>query len=155
MAPLHNLICARNTLRKFKSESRSIVAQFSKTGFASSSFIYSDLEEIPRVFKHGVIDLIPMYKGKGRDPLVIKSYRGTTLTSVIVKTFEFILLERIVPFLEDSGRPQLTQTANRKKVSCSVDSIYASQEAVRSFTAEGDHVYSSFYDLSSSDMDTP
>ena len=51
-----------------------------------------------------------------------------------------------IPFLEDSSHPQLTQSAYRKNVSC-VDSIFASQEAVRFFTAEGDHVYSSFYDL--------
>ena len=83
--------------------------------------------------------------------MIMKSYRGITLTSVIAKTFEFILLERIEPFLEDSGSPQLTQTAYRKNVSCveSVDSIYVSQEAVRSFTTKCDHVYSSFYDLQS------
>ena len=102
------------------------------------------LEQIPTVFKHGVI--IPVYKGKGKDPLSIKSFRGITVSSVISKTFEFVLLERIVPFLEDSSRPQLTQSAYRKNVSC-VDSIFASHGAVRFFTAEGDHVYSSFYDL--------
>ena len=102
------------------------------------------LEQIPSVFKHGVI--IPVYKGKGKDPLSVKSFRGITLSSMISKQFEFVLLERIVPFLEDSSCPQLTQSAYRKNVSC-VDSIFASQEAVRFFTAEGDHVYSSFYDL--------
>ena len=60
--------------------------------------------------------------------------------------FEFVLLERIVPFLEYSSRPHLTQSAYRENVSC-VDYIFASQEAVRFSTAEGAHVYSSFYDL--------
>ena len=35
-----------------------------------------------------------------------------------------------------------------------VDSIFTSQEAVRVFTSEGDHVYSSFYDLQSAPFDT-
>ena len=65
---------------------------------------------------------------------------------MISKIFEFVLLERFVPFLEDSSRPQLTQSAYKKNVSC-VDSIFASQKAVRFFTAEADHIYSSFYDL--------
>ena len=95
------------------------------------------LEQIPSVFKHRVI--IPVYKGKSKDPLFVKSFRGITLSSVISKTFEFVLLERMVPFLEDSSCPQLTQSTYRKNVSW-VDSIFTSQEAVRFFTAD-------FYDL--------
>ena len=102
------------------------------------------LEQIPSVFKHGVI--IPVYKGKGKYPLSVKSFHGITLSAVISKTFEFVLLERIAPFIEDSSRPQLTQSAYRKNVS-RVDVNFASQEAVRFFTADGDHVYSSFYDF--------
>ena len=43
------------------------------------------LERIPQCFKHGIV--IPAYKGKGRDPLLKKSYRGITLTSVLVTKY--------------------------------------------------------------------
>ena len=39
------------------------------------------LEQIPKCFKHGII--VPVFKGKGRDPLLKKNYRGVTLTSVL------------------------------------------------------------------------
>ena len=52
-----------------------------------------NLEAIPSPFKTGVI--IPIYKGKGRDPLLPTSCRGITLTSVIAKTFEYSILDRM------------------------------------------------------------
>ena len=104
------------------------------------------LERIPQCFKHGIV--IPAYKGKGRDPLLKKSYRGITLTSVLAKVFELVLMERISPLLEDAGVPQISQTAYKKGVSCK-DSIFASQEANAKFISEGDNVYSCFYDLAS------
>ena len=72
-----------------------------------------NLEATPSVFKKGI--LIPIYKGKGKDPT---SYIGITLTSVIAKTFEILLLDRILPILSDRNIPQLTQTAYRRGVSC-------------------------------------
>ena len=76
------------------------------------------------------------------------SYRGITLTSVLAKTFEFVLLDRTLPMISDSRMPQLTQTAYQKGVSCS-EAIFACQEAIAKLTREGDHVYSCFYDLAS------
>ena len=67
------------------------------------------LEVIPSVFKFGTI--VPIYKGKGKDPLSKGSYRGITLTSVLAKTFEFVLLDKMLPTLSDLNIPQLTQTA--------------------------------------------
>ena len=71
------------------------------------------LKQIPKCFKHGVI--IPAFKGKGRDPLIKKNYRGITLTSVIAKVFEIILTERISPILEDSGIPKLFKQHTEKE----------------------------------------
>ena len=79
-----------------------------------------DLEQIPRRFKLGFI--VPVFKGKGRDPLLINSYRGITLTSVLAKDFELLLLNRMNDVSEDAEVPQ---TAYRKNVGCS-DSIFAS-----------------------------
>ena len=42
------------------------------------------LEEIPTCMKEGVI--VPVYKGKGKDPLMPESYRGITMSSVIANS---------------------------------------------------------------------
>ena len=59
-----------------------------------------NLKAIPSPFKTGVI--IPIYKEKGRDSLLPTSYRGITLTSVIAKTFEYSILDRMLPILRDA-----------------------------------------------------
>ena len=41
--------------------------------------------------REGII--FPVYKGKGKDPLLMENYRGITLSSVIVKLFEIIFLQ--------------------------------------------------------------
>ena len=41
-----------------------------------------ELEQIPSPLKSG-ITIIPVYKGGGRDPLDVNSYRGITLNSVL------------------------------------------------------------------------
>ena len=105
-----------------------------------------ELEAIPSAFKLGTI--FPIYKGKGKDPLSTKSYRGITLTSVLAKTLEYVLLDRILPTLSDRNIPQLTQTAYQKGVSCA-EAIFACQEVISKVTREGDSVYSCFYDLAS------
>ena len=46
-----------------------------------------------------------MYKGKGKDPLISGSYRGITLTSVIAKPFEHLLLDRMLPVLVITVHP--------------------------------------------------
>ena len=52
------------------------------------------LEQIPTSFKLGMI--VPVHKGKGRDPLNCNNYRGITLTSVLSKCLEVIILERLL-----------------------------------------------------------
>ena len=85
------------------------------------------LEEIPYSFKFGLIT--PVYKGKGKDPQIRGSFRGITLSSVLAKTLEFVLLERIIPVLADENIPQLTQTGFQKGVSCS-DAIFSCLETI-------------------------
>ena len=103
------------------------------------------LEQIPSSFKFGL--LTPVYKGKGKDPQVRGSYRGISLSSVLAKTLEFVLLERIIPVLADENVPQLTQTGFQKGVSCS-DAIFSCLETISKYIREGDS-YSCFYDLAS------
>lgn len=103
-------------------------------------------ETILSQFKTDII--VPVYKGKGKDPLQMNSYRGISLTSVLANVFEFVLLDRILPTLSDVNLPQLNQTAYQKGVSCS-EAIFACQETISKFIREGDSVYSCFYDLAS------
>lgn len=63
---------------------------------------------VPSVFKFGTI--IPIYKRKGKNPLNMASYRGITVTSVLSKTLEFVLLDRILPSHFDINIPYVTQT---------------------------------------------
>ena len=47
-----------------------------------------DLEVIPSVLKSGII--VPVYKGGGKDPTSVHSYRGVTLTSIVGKVLSWI-----------------------------------------------------------------
>ena len=104
----------------------------------------SVIEEIPSCLKAGLI--IPVYKGKGKDPLLPSSYRGITLSSVIAKLYELIIRDRIYPLLNSLNLPDCLQTAYRKGLSCS-DAIFATQEALLTHLREGGHPYLSMFDL--------
>ena len=80
------------------------------------------LKEIPTCLNEGLI--ISVYKGNGKDPLLPDSYRGITLSSVITKLFEIVLLQRLTPLLEEVGFADFSQTAYQKGISCS-DAIFA------------------------------
>ena len=64
------------------------------------------LECNPACLNNAII--VPMYKGKGKNPLLTNSYRGISLTSVIGKLFECIVLQRITPILAENGIPHHT-----------------------------------------------
>jgi hypothetical protein len=54
-----------------------------------SSIIH--LEQIPPSFKLGMI--VPVHKGEGRDPQICNNYWGITLTSILSKCLEVVILE--------------------------------------------------------------
>ena len=62
-----------------------------------------DLEHVPDSLKMGIV--IPVYKGGGKDPLDTNSYRGITLTSVIAKVLESLVLARLRDHLTERGIP--------------------------------------------------
>ena len=92
--------------------------------------IFTAVVHIPPSLKLGVI--IPIYKGKGRDLLNPNSYRGITLTSVISKCLERIILNRMELPLKEGGFPHVSQTAYQHSLSCS-DAIFSTQEALLKF----------------------
>ena len=102
------------------------------------------LEELPASLNEGLI--IPVHKGKGKDPFLPGSYSGITLSSVISKLFEIILLQCLSPVLEDAGVPDLAQTAYQKGLSCA-DAIFATQEALLTHVREGGKPFLCFYDI--------
>ena len=105
---------------------------------------FSRLEQIPPSLLTGII--CPIYKGRGKDPLACNSYRGITITSVLMKIFEYTLLNRLLPVLKEFGHPSLTQTAYQKNISCQ-DAIFATQEVILSNLRDDRVCYLSFYDL--------
>ena len=102
-----------------------------------------DLEVAPCVLKSGVI----VYKGGGKDPMDIHSYRRVALqTSVVEKVLEFLILERLQVVLLEAGIPHINQSAYKKGVSCA-DVIFATQEAIARYFRDGSKVYMCLFDL--------
>ena len=103
-----------------------------------------ELEVVPDVLKQGLI--VPVYKGGGKDPLRVDSYRGVTLTSMVAKVLEFLFLERLQLVFMETGLPHVNQSAYRKAVSCA-DAIFATQEIIARYLRGGSRVYMRLYDL--------
>ena len=99
------------------------------------------LEVIPDALKVG--NIVPIYKGGGKDPLDVHSYRGITLTSGVAKVLEFLLLDRLKLVLLEAGLPHINQSAYMSNVSCTDDT----QEVVARYVREGSDVYMCLYDL--------
>ena len=104
------------------------------------------LEALPDSLKCGTI--VPVYKGGRRDPLQPDSHRGITLSSVIAKVLETLLLNRLETILEEANIrfPHPNQSAYCKKVSCA-DAIFATQETIARHMGNGNRVYMCLYDL--------
>ena len=103
-----------------------------------------DAEQIPSCLKRGIT--VPVYKGGGKEPLNVNSYRGITINSVISKVLETLILNRLEPLFMDAGVPHPNQSAYRKSVSCA-DAIFATQEVLNRYLLEGGKVYMCLYDL--------
>lgn len=106
--------------------------------------VMTSLEQIPPCLCNGIV--IPIYKGKGRNPLDPNSYRGITLTSTIAKCFEKIILNRMTPILEEQGFPHPSQTAYIRGRSCT-DGLFVTNETLHTFARNGDSPYLCLYDL--------
>ena len=71
-----------------------------------------ELEAVPKVLMSGIVipSVIPIYKGSGKDPISLNSYRGITVTLVISKVFESLLPSCMEPTFDDAGIPHMNQT---------------------------------------------
>ena len=102
------------------------------------------LEALPNSLNCGII--VPVYKGSGRDPLLPGSYRGITLSSVVSKVLETLLLTRFQLSLAEANIPHTNQSAYSKRVSCS-DATFATQEIIARYLKECSRVFMCLYDL--------
>ena len=100
-----------------------------------------DSESVPDC---GIV--IPIYKGGGKDPLDTNSYRGITLTPVLAKVLESLMLGRLRCHLNERGIPHPNQTAYREKMSCA-EAIFSTLEVVSQFSQQNERMYMCFYDL--------
>ena len=103
-----------------------------------------ELEEVPRSMKMGLLS--PVFKGRGRDPQLVDSYRGITVTSVIAKVLESLVRDRMGETLFEAGIPHLNQTAYRRHVGCA-EALFVMQEVIARYVEEGSPVYLCLYDL--------
>ena len=97
-----------------------------------------DVEQIPPCLKRGIT--IPIYKGGGKDPLDVNSYRGISLNSVVAKVMGSLILNRLEPLFMEAGLPHPNQSAYKKGVSCA-DAIFATQEVINRYLQDGSKVY--------------
>ena len=90
------------------------------------------------------LENLPQFtKARGRTLL---SVIGITMMSVIMKAFEYAVLERILPTLKNAGHPLRNQMAYQKSISCQ-DAIFSTQEIILCILHEGSHPILSLYDL--------
>ena len=82
---------------------------------------------------------------QGKDPLLVNSYRGITVSSVFSKLLE-VILNRLSDTLEDLQLPDVLQTAYQKGLSCS-DAVFVTQEALLIHLCKNGHLYLCLFDL--------
>ena len=97
-----------------------------------------ELESLPMVLKKG--DVVPVYKGRGKDPMKSDSYRGITLTSMVAKVLEFLLLEHLESIFLEAGLPHINHSAYRKGVLCG-DAVFAMQKVISKYLIGDSRVY--------------
>ena len=95
-------------------------------------------EEIPHTLNIAAIS--PVYKGGGKDPLERGSYRGISVTPVLSKLLETLILGRLLPVFEDLNIPNINQTGYRKHVSCT-DAIFTTTEVLSHYLHESETTY--------------
>ena len=88
-----------------------MVLKSSKFGSNKSAMQLWNLN-LPESLKLGIVT--PIYKGGGKDPLDTNSYRGITLTTVLTKVLESLILNHLRDVLLEEGIPHLNQTTGGK-----------------------------------------
>ena len=96
---------------------------------------YSFTRRTSCCLKEGLV--VPVYKKQGKDSLLVSNYRGITLSSVLSKVLEIVLLKHLSSHLGDQGFPDQLQTAYQKGISC----INATQKTLTNQLKDGSQPY--------------
>jgi hypothetical protein len=99
---------------------------------------------VPESLKHSII--IPIHKGKKKSKDVLNSYRGISLSPIINKILEKVVLNRLKPWLKTQKFPPSLQQSGREGTS-SVAVSYMVQEVINHFRDRGSKVFASFLDI--------
>ena len=84
--------------------------------------------------------IVPIYKGKDKNPLLAKDYRGISLSSVLIKLFGCALLLRMIPIVQEKSIPHRTQTAYQAGMSCS-DATEVVEKVIKSYIDSGANIF--------------
>ena len=87
-----------------------------------------------------LLKILNVYEGGGKDSMKTDSYRVITLTSMVTKVLEFLLLECLESIFLEVVLPHINQSAYRKGVSCG-DAVFAMQEVIAKYLRDGNCVY--------------
>ena len=100
-----------------------------------------DLETIPECINLATVT--PVYKGSGKDPLDRGSYRGISVTSVIAKLLELLILMKFEPYLLLSS----CQSVWILQKNLCADVIFSTAELISHYLKESQNIYLCCYDL--------
>ena len=92
------------------------------------------------------LENLPQFTKARENTLLNVIVIGITMMSVIMKAFEYAVLERILPTLKNAGHPLRNQMAYQKSISYQ-DAIFSTQEIIFRILHEGGHPILSLYDL--------
>ena len=100
-------------------------------------------EYSPVSFRTGTI--IPLYKGKNKEKSDPNNYRGITLTSVLGKILEKVILERIWEYCDGIRFPHDLQMGFRKGFGCNA-AVFLLRECISHFIERSSVCYCAFLD---------
>lgn len=103
----------------------------------------TSLETVPKDFTMG--NIISLYKTNKKNRYNKDNYRGITLTNILSKNFERLILNRWMPYFEEKGFPNNLQFAYQKEKSC-IDASMSLQESILHNIEHGSKVYCCFLD---------
>ena len=103
------------------------------------------IEDVPVSSTIGMI--VSLFKGKTKNRLDKSNYHGITLLNVLGKLFERLLLDRMMPILEELNIPHPLQYAYQPGKSCNL-ATFTLQESALHNVERGSKVYACFLDSS-------
>ncbi len=90
--------------------------------------LINNCECVPTQWKLG--EIVPLFKGGKKDPMIFGSYRGITLNSIVGKVMEMLMLKQLENWERDSSALHTLQFGFRKGRGCN-EAVWTLSEIVR------------------------